>query len=103
MATVIFVIPRFAPPQKLASSFLTLTREGEVQKLRDLEGDRFYVTRKIRLGCLFPSVVETAKTLDDSVAAIREMVDAAKSEREDVLLLCHGGPLAMPEDAQRHT
>lgn len=42
----------------------------------------------------------TAKTLDDSVEAIRAMVDAAKSQREDVLLLCHGGPIAMPEDAQ---
>jgi predicted TIM-barrel enzyme len=42
----------------------------------------------------------TAKTLDDSVEAIRAMVDAAKSQRDDVLLLCHGGPIAMPEDAQ---
>lgn len=43
---------------------------------------------------------QTAKTLDDSVEAIRAMVDSAKSQRGDVLLLCHGGPLAMPEDAQ---
>lgn len=43
---------------------------------------------------------ETAKTLDDSVTEIRNMVDAAKSQREDILLLCHGGPIAMPEDAQ---
>ena len=43
---------------------------------------------------------ETGKTLDDSVTTIRNMVDAAKSQREDVLLLCHGGPIAMPEDAQ---
>ncbi|WP_339730461.1 phosphoenolpyruvate hydrolase family protein [uncultured Gimesia sp.] len=42
----------------------------------------------------------TGKTLDDSVEAIRTMVDAAKSERDDVLLLCHGGPIAMPDDAQ---
>lgn len=42
----------------------------------------------------------TGKTLDDSVESIRTMVDAAKSEREDVLLLCHGGPIAMPDDAQ---
>ncbi|QDT98419.1 phosphoenolpyruvate hydrolase family protein [Gimesia aquarii] len=43
---------------------------------------------------------ETGKTLDDSVTAIRNMVDAAKSQREDVLLLCHGGAIAMPEDAR---
>ena len=41
---------------------------------------------------------QTAKTLDESVVAINEIVDAAKSERSDVLVLCHGGPIAMPED-----
>jgi predicted TIM-barrel enzyme len=43
---------------------------------------------------------KTAKTLDDSVGAIKAIVDAAKSERPEVLMLCHGGPIAMPEDAQ---
>ncbi|HBL48262.1 phosphoenolpyruvate hydrolase family protein [Gimesia sp.] len=43
---------------------------------------------------------ETGRTLDDSVELIREMIDAAKSERDNVLLLCHGGPIAMPEDAR---
>lgn len=43
---------------------------------------------------------QTAKTLDQAVEATRAMVDAAKSQRDDVLLLCHGGPLAMPTDAQ---
>ena len=43
---------------------------------------------------------QTAKTLDDSVETIHAIVDAAKSQRDDVLLLCHGGPIAMPDDAQ---
>jgi predicted TIM-barrel enzyme len=43
---------------------------------------------------------QTAKTLDDSVVAVKDIVDAAKSARDDVLLLCHGGPIAMPGDAQ---
>jgi predicted TIM-barrel enzyme len=42
----------------------------------------------------------TNRSLDDSVSAIRNMVDAARSEREDILILCHGGPIAMPDDAQ---
>jgi predicted TIM-barrel enzyme len=42
----------------------------------------------------------TQRGLDESVAAIRNMVDAARSQREDVFILCHGGPIAMPEDAQ---
>ena len=43
---------------------------------------------------------ETAKTLDDSAKQVKEIADAAKSVREDVIILCHGGPIAMSEDAQ---
>jgi predicted TIM-barrel enzyme len=43
---------------------------------------------------------QTAKTLDDCVVEIQTMRDAAVEVREDVLVLCHGGPLAEPEDAQ---
>lgn len=42
---------------------------------------------------------KTAKTLDDSVKLIDEWAAAAKSVRDDVIVLCHGGPIAMPEDA----
>ncbi len=42
----------------------------------------------------------TAKTLDDSVVLVQEISDAARSVRSDVIVLCHGGPIAMPEDAQ---
>ncbi|HXV94990.1 MAG TPA: phosphoenolpyruvate hydrolase family protein [Gaiellaceae bacterium] len=41
----------------------------------------------------------TAKTLDDSVVLIQEMHDAAKRVNPDVIVLCHGGPIAEPEDA----
>lgn len=43
---------------------------------------------------------ETAKTLDDSAEQVKAIADAAKSVRDDVIILCHGGPIAMPEDAQ---
>jgi predicted TIM-barrel enzyme len=43
---------------------------------------------------------QTAMTLDDAVAQVRTIHDAAKSVRNDVIVLCHGGPIAMPEDAQ---
>jgi len=42
----------------------------------------------------------TAITLDESVRRIQAMHDAAKRVRKDVLVLCHGGPIAEPEDAQ---
>ena len=43
---------------------------------------------------------QTAKTLDQSVRLINDLVVAAKGVRDDVLILCHGGPIAEPEHAQ---
>ena len=43
---------------------------------------------------------ETATTLDDCVVKINEFTEAARSIRKDVIVLCHGGPIAMPADAQ---
>jgi predicted TIM-barrel enzyme len=42
---------------------------------------------------------QTAKTLDQCVQEIQAMRDAAVRENPDVIVLCHGGPLAEPEDA----
>jgi predicted TIM-barrel enzyme len=42
----------------------------------------------------------TAKTLEDAVVAVQQMHDAAKRINPDVLVLCHGGPIAEPADAQ---
>ncbi len=42
----------------------------------------------------------TAKTLDECVVEIQEMRDAAVRVNPDVIVLCHGGPLAEPDDAQ---
>ena len=43
---------------------------------------------------------ETALTLDDGVARIEAWAAAAKAVNPDVIVLCHGGPIATPEDAQ---
>ena len=42
---------------------------------------------------------KTSKSLDDCICLIDEWSAAARSVREDVIVLCHGGPIAMPEDA----
>lgn len=42
---------------------------------------------------------QTAKTLEDSAVLIDQIAAAAKQVRDDVILLCHGGPIAEPEDA----
>lgn len=43
---------------------------------------------------------ETATTLDDCVEMINDWAKAAKAVRPDIIILCHGGPIATPEDAQ---
>jgi predicted TIM-barrel enzyme len=43
---------------------------------------------------------KTAKTLEGCVPLIDAIAAAAKAVRDDVILLCHGGPIAEPDDAQ---
>ncbi|MBN3264417.1 phosphoenolpyruvate hydrolase family protein [Pectobacterium brasiliense] len=43
---------------------------------------------------------ETALNLADCVPLINHWADAAKAVRKDVIVLCHGGPISTPEDAQ---
>lgn len=42
----------------------------------------------------------TALTLEDCVPRVGEIIEAARSVRADVIVLCHGGPIAMPDDAR---
>jgi predicted TIM-barrel enzyme len=43
---------------------------------------------------------ETASSLDDCVTRVSAIAAAGRSVRQDVIVLCHGGPIAMPDDAQ---
>jgi predicted TIM-barrel enzyme len=43
---------------------------------------------------------ETALDLDGATERVQKIHDAAIDEREDVLVICHGGPIAEPEDAR---
>jgi predicted TIM-barrel enzyme len=48
----------------------------------------------------------TSLTLEEAARRVQAMHDAAKAVDPDVLVLCHGGPISEPEDAQyilRHT
>jgi len=42
----------------------------------------------------------TAKTLDDCADLINAWSEAALKKRRDIITLCHGGPISMPEDAE---
>jgi len=54
------------------------------------------------MGCTSGGTIgaETVNPLDECVPLIQEIVDTCKSIREDVICLCHGGPIAMPDDAR---
>lgn len=42
---------------------------------------------------------ETVRTLDDCVRDIDQWAEAALRVRPDILIICHGGPIATPQDA----
>lgn len=41
---------------------------------------------------------QSAMTLDEAGAFVQSVIEAGKNERADVLVLCHGGPIAEPQD-----
>jgi predicted TIM-barrel enzyme len=43
---------------------------------------------------------QTAMTLDEAARRVQAIRDAAVRVRPEILVLCHGGPIAEPEDAQ---
>jgi predicted TIM-barrel enzyme len=43
---------------------------------------------------------KTGRTLEECVSAVQEIRDAAVEANRDILVLCHGGPIAEPEDAK---
>lgn len=43
---------------------------------------------------------KTALSLDDCVERIQKIVDAGRAVNPDILVICHGGPIAEPEDAK---
>jgi predicted TIM-barrel enzyme len=43
---------------------------------------------------------ETALTLEKSAERIQAIHDAAKKVNPDIIILCHGGPIAEPQDVK---
>ncbi len=42
---------------------------------------------------------KTALTLDDCIAKIKDIIAAGRAVRPDIMVICHGGPIAEPDDA----
>ncbi|WP_373519630.1 phosphoenolpyruvate hydrolase family protein [Pricia sp.] len=43
---------------------------------------------------------KTSKTIDECILEIQDIVNISKNLNNEVIVLCHGGPIAQPEDAQ---
>lgn len=43
---------------------------------------------------------KTALTLDDCIVKINEIIKAGREVNPDIMVICHGGPISEPEDAQ---
>ena len=94
---------------RLAHDFGLLTcpyvfNEGEAKDMAGAGADvlipHMGLTTKGSIGA------KTAMTLADAAGKVQAIADAAKKVRPDILVLCHGGPISEPEDAQyiiKHT
>ena len=43
---------------------------------------------------------KTALTLDDCVVKVRDIMEAGREVNPDIMVICHGGPIAEPDDAK---
>ncbi len=43
---------------------------------------------------------KTSMSLDQAAKLVNEIIDAARGERSDVIVLCHGGPISSPADVK---
>jgi predicted TIM-barrel enzyme len=71
---------------------------GEAEALADAGADIVVAHMGLTTSGLIGA--ESAMTLDEAVEKVTIIHDAAKRRRADVIVLCHGGPIAEPEDAQ---
>ena len=72
--------------------------ELEAEQMTDAGADivvaHMGLTTRVTVGAL------TALTLEQAAERVQRIADAAHACRNNVLVICHGGPIAEPQDAQ---
>lgn len=72
--------------------------EGDAAKMAEAGADvlvpHMGLTTKGAIG------VQTALTLEEAAQRVQSIHDAGRQVTSEILVLCHGGPIAQPEDAQ---
>jgi predicted TIM-barrel enzyme len=71
--------------------------ESEAERMADAGADLIVAHMGVTTGGTIGA--KSAKTLDDCVTSIQRIADAARAVRPDVIVICHGGPIAEPPDA----
>ena len=82
------------PAVEKAQGQAIILRPITLVKLADMEFASLGVTTGGTIGAT------SARTLDRCVAEIDSIAEAARKVREDVMVICHGGPISMPDDAR---
>jgi len=72
----------------------------EARKMAEAGADILVAHMGLTTGGSIGAATTTGKSLDDCVALIQEMQDAAVAINPDIIVLCHGGPIAEPSDAE---
>jgi len=71
--------------------------EGEARKMAEAGADVLVPHMGLTISGTIGA--RTALSLGEAVERVQAMHDAAREENPDILVLCHGGPIASPEDA----
>src|SRR5262249_35787138 len=74
--------------------FTTVEAEAMAEAGADVLIPHMGLTTKGSIGA------QTSMTLDEAAERVQVLCDAAKKVKPDILVLCHGGPISEPEDAQ---
>lgn len=69
-------------------------------KMTQAGADILVVHCEMTVGGMDAPKAEEAMSLDSACQIVQVVHDAAVQERNDVIVVCHGGPIAMPEDVR---
>ncbi|MEO2107831.1 MAG: phosphoenolpyruvate hydrolase family protein [Actinomycetota bacterium] len=72
----------------------------EARRMVDVGVDVVVAHMGLTVGGSIGAPTDFARTLDAAVADITAIDEAARQAREDVLVVCHGGPVATAEDVE---
>jgi predicted TIM-barrel enzyme len=71
---------------------------SEAERMADAGADLIVAHMGVTTGGAIGA--KSSKTLEDCVGRIQAIADAARGVNPDVLVICHGGPISEPSDAE---